>query len=272
MLFARLTGAGARAPGDLRPTRVWRALWTDRRPCGRLATLTMLTIRRSHERGHADHGWLDSHHTFSFAGYQDPRYMGFRTLRVINEDRVAPGKGFGTHSHSDMEIISYVLEGALEHKDSLGTGSVIRPGDVQRMSAGTGVSHSEFNNSPGEVVHFLQIWILPEARGAAPGYEQKRFEPEERRGRLRLIASRDGREGSVVVHQDAALYAALLGPGQAVTHQFAAGRQGWLQVARGVVTVGEATLHAGDGAAIQQTEQVEIVGVEAAELLLFDLA
>ena len=218
MLFARLTGAGARAPGDLRPTRVWRALWTDRRPCGRLATLTMLTIRRSHERGHADHGWLDSHHTFSFAGYQDPRHMGFRTLRVINEDRVAPGKGFGTHSH------------------------------------------------------FLQIWILPEARGAAPGYEQKRFEPEERRGRLRLIASRDGREGSVVVHQDAALYAALLGPGQAVTHQFAAGRQGWLQVARGVVTVVEATLHAGDGAAIQQTEQVEIVGVEAAELLLFDLA
>ncbi len=232
----------------------------------------MLTIRRSHERGHADHGWLDSHHTFSFADYHDPRHMGFRTLRVINEDRVAPGKGFGTHSHRDMEIISYVLDGALEHKDSLGTGSVIRPGDVQRMSAGTGVAHSEFNSSRSEPVHFLQIWILPETRGSAPGYEQKRFEPETRSGRLRLIASRDGREGSVVVHQDIALHAALLAPGQRVTHSFAAGRHGWLQVARGAVTVGDATLQAGDGAAIEQTEQLEIVATEAAELLLFDLA
>jgi redox-sensitive bicupin YhaK (pirin superfamily) len=231
----------------------------------------MLTIRRSQERGHADHGWLDSHHTFSFADYHDPRHMGFRSLRVINEDRVAPGKGFGTHSHRDMEIISYVLAGALEHKDSLGTGSVIEPGDVQRMSAGTGVAHSEFNHSRSEPVHFLQIWILPERRGSAPGYEQRRFEPAERAGRLRLIASRDGREGSVTVHQDVALYAALLAPDELVIHRFAAGRHGWLQVARGSVKVGEATLQAGDGAAIEQAEQVEIVGVEAAELLLFDL-
>lgn len=232
----------------------------------------MFTIRRSHERGHADHGWLDSHHTFSFADYQDPRHMGFRSLRVINEDRVAPGKGFGTHSHKDMEIVSYVLAGALEHKDSLGTGSVIQPGDVQRMSAGTGVAHSEFNHSRSEPVHFLQIWILPEQRGSAPGYEQKRFEPEARTGRLCLIASRDGREGSVTVHQDVALYAALLAPGDAVSHRFAPGRRGWLQVARGAVKVGEATLQAGDGAAIDEAEQVEIVGLEPAEVLLFDLA
>ena len=267
--------------------------WTRRRVCGTLGTGaalgllpfaappaasprertdTMLTIRRSHERGHADHGWLDSHHTFSFADYHDPRYMGFRTLRVINEDRVAPGKGFGTHPHRDMEILSYVLDGALEHRDSMGTGSVIRPGDVQRMSAGTGVTHSEFNHSKTEGVHFLQIWILPETRGSAPGYEQKRFEPAERQGRLRLIAARDGRDGAVTVHQDMSLYAALLAPGDTVRHGFAAGRQGWLQVARGAVKIGEATLHAGDGAAIQQTDQVEITGVEAAELLLFDLA
>lgn len=236
----------------------------------------MLTIRRSHERGHADHGWLDSHHTFSFADYHDPRHMGFRSLRVINEDRVAPGKGFGTHPHRDMEILSYVLDGALEHKDSIGTGSVIRPGDVQRMTAGTGVSHSEFNHSRTEGVHFLQIWILPEARGLKPGYEQKRFEPETRQDQLRLIASRDGRDGSVTIHQDMALYAALLAPGKTVTHGFAAGRRGWLQVARGSVRVGEQTLQAGDGAAIQETESLEIVGVgggeAAAEVLLFDLA
>jgi redox-sensitive bicupin YhaK (pirin superfamily) len=232
----------------------------------------MLTIRRSHERGHANHGWLDSHHTFSFADYHDPRYMGFRTLRVINEDRVAAGKGFGTHPHRDMEIISYVLDGALEHRDSMGTGSVIRPGDVQRMSAGTGVTHSEFNHSKTEGVHFLQIWILPEARGSAPGYEQKRFEPAERQGKLRLIAARDGRDGAVTVHQDVSLYAALLAPGDTVRHAFAPGRQGWLQIARGAVKIGDATLQAGDGAAIQQTEQVEITATEATELLLFDLA
>lgn len=252
------------------------AVWARRGPGAERTALwprdTMLTIRRSQERGHANRGWLDSHHTFSFADYHDPRHMGFRSLRVINEDRVAPGKGFGTHSHRDMEIISYVLEGALEHKDSLGTGSVITPGDVQRMSAGTGVAHSEFNHSRSEPVHFLQIWILPEQRGSAPGYEQKRFEPAERAGRLRLIASRDGREGSVRVHQDVALYAALLAPGETVTHQFAAGRHGWLQVGRGAVKVGEVTLQVGDGAAIEPADTIEIVGVHRAELLLFDLA
>jgi quercetin 2,3-dioxygenase len=232
----------------------------------------MLTIRRSKERGHADHGWLDSRHSFSFADYHDPRYMGFRTLRVINEDRVAAGKGFGAHPHRDMEILSYVLSGALAHRDSLGTGSVIRPGDVQRMSAGTGVTHSEFNHSATEPVHFLQIWILPELRGAAPGYEQKRFEPETLRHQLRLIASRDGRDGSVTVHQDVAVYAALLAPAEAVAHEFAPGRQGWLQLARGSVKIGDCTLHAGDGVAIQQAERVEIAALEAAELLLFDLA
>lgn len=232
----------------------------------------MLTIRRSHERGHANHGWLDSHHTFSFADYHDPRYMGFRTLRVINEDRVAAGKGFGTHPHRDMEIISYVLDGALEHRDSMGTGSVIRPGDVQRMSAGTGVTHSEFNHSKTEGVHFLQIWLLPQARGAAPGYEQKRFEPAERQGQLRLIAARDGRDGAITVHQDVSLYASLLAPGDTVRHTFAPGRQGWLQIARGAVKIGDATLQAGDGAAIQQTDAVEITATAATELLLFDLA
>ncbi len=234
----------------------------------------MLTIRRSQDRGHANHGWLDTHHSFSFADYHDPRYMGFRALRVINEDRVAAGKGFGTHGHRDMEIVSYVLAGALEHKDSLGTGSVIRPGDVQRMSAGTGVTHSEFNHSRSEPVHFLQIWILPAQRGAAAGYEQAHFEPATRTNVLRLIAAPDGRDGAVTVHQDVSLYASLLAPGQTVAHSFAAGRQGWLQVARGVVKIGEATMQAGDGAAIQQAERIEITaaGEETAELLLFDLA
>lgn len=234
----------------------------------------MLTIRRSQDRGHANHGWLDSHHSFSFADYHDPRYMGFRALRVINEDRVAPGKGFGSHAHRDMEILSYVLAGALEHKDSLGTGSVIRPGDVQRMSAGTGVTHSEFNHSRTEPVHFLQIWILPGQRGAAPGYEQKRFEASAREDVLRLIAGPDGRDGAVTIHQDVALYASLLAPGRRVTHSFAAGRQGWLQVARGALKIGDASMRAGDGAAIQQAETIEIVGAgdEVCELLLFDLA
>lgn len=234
----------------------------------------MLTIRRSHDRGHANHGWLDSYHSFSFADYHDPRYMGFRALRVINEDRVAAGKGFGSHAHRDMEILSYVLAGALEHKDSLGTGSVIRPGDVQRMSAGTGVTHSEFTQSKTEPVHFLQIWVLPGQLGAAPGYEQKRFEPATREDVLRLIAAPDGRDGAVTIHQDVALYASLLAPGRSVTHSFAAGRQGWLQVARGALKIGDASMRAGDGAAIQQTETIEIVGDgdEVCELLLFDLA
>jgi len=231
----------------------------------------MLLLRPAHERGHAQHGWLDSYHTFSFAGYSDPRYMGFRQLRVINEDRVAPGKGFQTHPHSDMEIISYVLDGALEHRDSLGTGSVIRPGDVQRMSAGTGVTHSEFNHSQGELVHFLQIWILPERTGLPPSYEQRTFSDEEKLGKLRLVASRDGREGSVTIHQDVALYAALLNAGEQVTRQFVPGRHAWVQVTRGAVTLNDKALVAGDGAAISDEVQLVIHGKEASEILLFDL-
>src|SRR5690242_6764300 len=192
-----------------------------------------MLIRRANERGYADHGWLRSFHTFSFADYYAPAHMGFRALRVINEDRVEGGKGFGTHPHRDMEIISYVLSGGLQHRDSMGTGSVIKPGDVQRMSAGTGVTHSEFNASPSELVHFLQIWIMPDRRGYAPGYEQKHFTEAERQGQLRLVASNDGRDGSLTIHQDARLYASLLAPGEPVTHDLAQGRYAWLHVARG---------------------------------------
>jgi redox-sensitive bicupin YhaK (pirin superfamily) len=229
----------------------------------------MITIRRAEDRGHADHGWLNTYHTFSFADYHDSEHMGFRSLRVINEDRVKPGVGFGTHAHRDMEIISYVLEGTLAHRDSMGTGSLIRPGEVQRMSAGSGVTHSEMNPSNEEGVHFLQIWILPEQRGITPGYEQKKFEDAERRGTLRLVASRDGREGSVTIHQDAAIYNALLN-GEAVTHAFAPNRYGWLQVVRGEVTLNGQTLKAGDGAAITDEISVTIMGNNA-EVLLFDL-
>lgn len=228
----------------------------------------MITIRRAEDRGHADHGWLNTYHTFSFADYYEPEFMGFRSLRVINEDRVKPGVGFGTHAHRDMEIISFVLEGTLAHRDSMGTGSLIKPGEVQRMSAGTGVTHSEMNPSSDEGVHFLQIWILPEKRGIAPGYEQKKFEDEERRGKLRLVASRDGREGSVTIHQDAAIYNAIL-DGKALTHDFKPGRAGWLQVVRGEVTIGSDTLQAGDGAAIEKETAVTITG--NGEVLLFDL-
>jgi len=230
----------------------------------------MITIRRAEDRGHADHGWLNTYHTFSFADYHDPAFMGFRSLRVINEDRVKPGVGFGTHAHRDMEIISYVLEGTLAHRDSMGTGSLIRPGEVQRMSAGTGVTHSEMNPSEEEGVHFLQIWILPEKHGITPGYEQKKFEDDSRRGTLRLVASRDGRDGSVTIHQDAALYNAIL-DGKPVRHDFLPGRYGWLQVVRGDVTVGGETLQAGDGAAIAGESSVTIDG-DRAEVLLFDLA
>jgi redox-sensitive bicupin YhaK (pirin superfamily) len=232
----------------------------------------MIRLRRSADRGHFDHGWLDTRHTFSFADYDDPAHRGFRQLRVINEDRVQPGQGFGTHFHRDMEILSYVLEGALEHRDSLGTGSVIRPGEVQRMTAGTGVRHSEFNPSSSEPVHFLQIWIFPERRGLAPGYEQKAFPAESRRGTLRLIASRDGRDGSLTIHQDAAVYASLLSAGERVERAIAPGRHGWLQVARGTVRLGGQELFAGDGAAVSEETRVAVEGVSDAEVLLFDLA
>jgi quercetin 2,3-dioxygenase len=231
----------------------------------------MITRRLAHERGHAQHGWLDSYHTFSFADYYDPRHMGFRTMRVINEDRVQPGKGFGTHPHRDMEIISYVLEGALEHKDSLGTGSVISPGEVQRMSAGTGVTHSEFNPSRAEPVHFLQIWILPERAGLPPSYEQRAFSAEEKQGKLRLVASRDGREGSVTIHQEVDLYTSLLAPGEAVTHGLTPGRHAWIQVARGAITLNDTALSAGDGAAVSGETLLTVTAKDQADVLLFDL-
>ncbi|WP_243337249.1 pirin family protein [Anaeromyxobacter soli] len=232
----------------------------------------MITIRRSEDRGHFDHGWLDTRHTFSFADYHDPHHMGFRTLRVINEDRVAPGQGFGTHGHRDMEILSYVLSGRLAHRDSMGTGSTIGPGEVQRMTAGTGVLHSEFNGSDSEPVRFLQIWILPERRGLLPGYEQKQFPEEERRGRLRLVASHDGAHGSVTIHQDARVYAALLEAGERAVLPLQAGRHAWVQVARGTLRLRDETLAAGDGAALSDEREVRLEGVEAAEVLVFDLA
>lgn len=232
----------------------------------------MIAVRRAEERGHADHGWLDTRHTFSFADYYDERYMGFRGLRVINEDRVQPGQGFPTHGHRDMEIVSYVLAGALEHKDSMGTGSVIRPGDVQRMSAGTGVLHSESNHSRDELVHFLQIWIAPERRGLPPSYEQKHFSEAEKRARFRLIASRDGADGSLTIHHDGRLWAAVLDPGQALAHPLGAGRHAWLQVARGAVTLDGGALRQGDGAAVSGEPGLAITGQEPAEILLFDLA
>jgi redox-sensitive bicupin YhaK (pirin superfamily) len=230
-----------------------------------------LAVRRSEERGRANFGWLDSKHTFSFGHYHDPQHMGFGPLRVINDDRVAPGGGFPAHPHSDMEIISYVLEGAMEHKDSLGTGSVIRPGDVQRMSAGTGIRHSEFNASKTDPVHFLQIWIMPERKGIEPGYEQKAFADAEKRGRLRLVGSRDGRDGSVTIHQDVDLYATLLRGGDIVEHTIAAGRGGWVQVARGSVELNGTTLREGDGVAVTASGPLRIEGLADAEVLLFDM-
>lgn len=230
-----------------------------------------LTIRKSEERGRANFGWLDSKHSFSFGHYHDPDQMGFGPLRVINDDRVVPGGGFPTHPHSDMEIISYVLEGALEHKDSLGTGSVIRPGDLQRMSAGTGIRHSEFNASKSEPVHFLQIWIIPEKKGLAPGYEQKAFSDAEKRGKLRMIGSRDGRDGSVTIHRDVDLYATLLAEGDAVDHTIAPARGGWVQVARGSVTLNGETLREGDGVAVSTSGPLRIEGLSEAEVLVFDM-
>jgi hypothetical protein len=232
----------------------------------------MITIRPANDRGHAEHGWLDSHHTFSFASYHDPAHMGFRSLRVINEDRVAPAQGFGTHSHRDMEIISYVLEGGLEHRDSMGTGSVIRPGDVQRMSAGTGVAHSEYNASKSEIVHFLQIWLIPAKQGIAPSYEQKTFGSDEKRGRLRVVASPDGRDGSVTIHTDAVLHAGLFDKGEAAELALGPGRHAWVHVARGKVRLNGRDLEAGDGAALSNEPMVRVEGVDGGEVLVFDLA
>ena len=231
----------------------------------------MLEVRKSEERGQAHHGWLQSQHSFSFADYHDPRHMGFGPLRVINEDRVAPGGGFGTHGHRDMEIISYVLDGALEHKDSMGTGSVLHYGDVQRMSAGSGVRHSEFNGSKTAPVHFLQIWIQPSAQGIAPSYEEKHFSTEEKQGKLRLVASGDGREGSVLIHQDASLYAAILDGADQAGHTLGAGRLGYVHVIRGQVEVNGVQLKGGDALKIADEEGVRFANAEAAELLLFDL-
>lgn len=231
----------------------------------------MQAIRHAKDRGVANFDWLNSRHTFSFGHYYDPQFMGFGPLRVINEDRVQPGRGFDTHGHRDMEIISYVLEGALEHKDSIGNGSVIRPGDVQRMSAGTGIRHSEFNHSNVDPVHFLQIWILPEQDGLQPGYEQKAFSAEDKQGRLCLVGSRDGRDGSLTIHQDVNLYATLLADDEEVTHVAAAGRRVWVQVTRGAVLVNGDELGAGDGIAIAEPGDITITGTSQAEVLLFDM-
>lgn len=230
----------------------------------------MIAIRKSDQRGHFDHGWLNTHHTFSFADYYEPAYMGFRSLRVINEDRVQPGRGFGTHSHRDMEIISYVLEGGLAHRDNMGNSGVIRPGDLQRMSAGTGVMHSEFNASERDPVHFLQIWIVPDKEGTRPSYEQKNFDHQERKGRLRLIGSPDGRDGSVTIQQDVNVYSALLAQGEEVSHRLADDRHAWIQVARGQVQLNDQILRQGDGASISNENELHLIG-NRSEVLLFDL-
>lgn len=232
----------------------------------------MITIRKAQDRGHANHGWLDTWHTFSFATYQDRNHIRFRSLRVMNEDRVAPGKGFGTHPHNDMEIVTYVLSGALEHKDSMGNGEVLRPGEFQRMTAGTGITHSEFNPSLTEPVHLYQIWLYPEQSGLTPSYEQKAFPPSERDNRLRLVASRDAAEGSLTIHTDARVYLANLQTGHSVRHELAEGRHAWLQVLRGQVTLNGSELATGDGAAVSEEQALTIESPQDAEILLFDLA
>jgi redox-sensitive bicupin YhaK (pirin superfamily) len=231
----------------------------------------MLTVRKADDRGHADHGWLDSRHTFSFAEYHDPAHMGFRSLRVINEDRVAPGQGFGRHSHRDMEILSYVLDGGLEHQDSMGTGAVIQPGDVQRMSAGSGVTHSEYNASKRDPVHFLQIWLMPNQRGIKPSYEQKTFTQADKVGKLRRVASPDGQDGSVTIHADATVYAGLFDRDQGTELSLAPGRHAWVHVVRGRAQVNGTTLSAGDAVALSDERTVRIQGIDASELLVFDL-
>jgi redox-sensitive bicupin YhaK (pirin superfamily) len=233
----------------------------------------MITIRPASERGAANFGWLDTRHSFSFSNYYDPQHMGFGPLRVINEDKISPSQGFGTHGHRDMEIVTYVLEGSLEHKDSIGNGSIIRPGDVQRMSAGTGIMHSEYNASATDAVHLLQIWLLPATNGIDPGYEQIYIAPAEKQGHLRLIGSQDGRDGSVTIHQDVSLYSSVLGDGDQVSHTLAKGRIAWLQVAKGGLTLNGQTLTAGDGAAIQDLDHLTLASTAAeTEFLLFDMA
>ncbi len=232
----------------------------------------MITIRKAHERGHADHGWLNTWHTFSFADYYDPEQMGFSSLRVINDDRVAPGAGFPTHPHRDMEIVTYVLSGALEHQDSMGNGTVIRPGEVQRMSAGTGIRHSEFNASANEEVHLLQIWIMPDRGGITPSYEQKFFDAAEKLGKLRLVASPDGSEGSVTIHQDSKLYATLIDFEHPAEHALPPGRRAYLHMARGSASLNGNALEAGDGARIESESKIRLESNSSAEILLFDLA
>ncbi|MGB3516174.1 MAG: pirin family protein [Elainellaceae cyanobacterium] len=232
----------------------------------------MITLRPSHERGAVNIGWLDSRHSFSFGNYYDPQHMGFSSLRVINEDKVQPSQGFATHGHRDMEIVTYVLSGALEHKDSIGNGAVMRPGDVQRMSAGTGILHSEYNASATEPVHLLQIWLLPGQLGIEPSYEQVFFSDEQKQGRLKLVGSQDGREGSVTIHQDVSLYASLLQTGQQVTHSLGSDRSAWVQVARGAVEVNGQLLYAGDAAAIAQESVIDLKAIaDQTEFLLFDM-
>ncbi|MCK6481614.1 MAG: pirin family protein [Planctomycetaceae bacterium] len=232
----------------------------------------MIVVRRSEDRGRGNHGWLDSRHTFSFAGYHDPRHMRFGALRVINEDRVRPGAGFGEHEHEDMEIVSIVLDGALRHRDSMGNGSVLGRGDVQRMTAGTGVRHSEMNGSDREPVHFLQVWIHPDRRGLEPGYEERNFTDAEKEGRLLLLVSPDGRDGSLRIHQDASIHGTVLSKGGEVVHGLREGRRAWIQVARGSVTVNGERLRQGDGAAVTDVGSLTITGLERAEVVLFDLA
>jgi quercetin 2,3-dioxygenase len=232
----------------------------------------MILVRKSNDRGHADHGWLDSRFTFSFADYYDPQHVQFRTLRVMNDDRIAGGGGFPTHPHRDMEIVTYVLEGALAHKDSMGNGSVIKPGDVQYMSAGTGVAHSEFNASDSDTAHLYQIWMFPDRRGYKPVYDQKHFTDADKRGKLRLVVSPDGRDGSVQIRQDNELYATVLAPGESVEHALKPDRHAYVQVARGSVTLNGAQLDAGDGAAVSAEKSLQLTGVNDAEVLLFDLA
>lgn len=232
----------------------------------------MIQIRKAQDRGHADHGWLKTYHTFSFADYYDPAHMGFRALRVINEDFVRPGSGFGEHGHRDMEIVTYILEGALEHKDSMGNGSILLPGEFQRMSAGTGIRHSEFNPSAHEAVHLYQIWLLPRTKGIAPSYEQKAFAEEERQGKLRLVASPDGADGSLTIHQDARIYLSTLRPSESVVHELQPNRHAWLQVLRGRIDVNGKRLETSDGAAMSEEHQLSVLSQGAVELMLFDLA